>query len=258
MPRPGRSEPDRRRRRGAPARDEDPTVAASPRSSGRKRAPSGEDPTVAASPRSSGRKRALSGEDPTVAASPPRIIGGDLRRRRLAFVPDPRTRPMKDRVRESLFDLVGTTVRGTLAIDCFAGSGALGFEALSRGAARALFGERHFPTADRLRVSAAELGVTDRVEVRPGDVLLWARRPPPIPTSTPWLVFVSPPWEMFTSRRDDLMALVAMFQGAAPPASLIVVESDTTFDPAGLPSPDDWTARAVPPAVLHFFHRPNT
>jgi len=233
MPRPGRPEPAR--------------------GSG-KRAPLGDDPAVAASPPGLRGKRAPLGDDPAVAASPPRIIGGDLRGRRLAFVPDPRTRPMKDRVRETLFDLVGTTVRGTLAIDCFAGSGALGFEALSRGAARAVFGERHFPTADRLRVSAAELGVTDRVEIRPGDVLLWARRPPPLATDSPWVVFISPPWEMFTSRCDDLMGLVAMFQAAAPAGSLIVVESDTAFDPAALPAPGAWTARAVPPAVLHFFH----
>jgi 16S rRNA (guanine966-N2)-methyltransferase len=216
MPRPGRSEPDRGRRRGA--------------------APG----------------------DSIDAASPPRIIGGDLRGRRLSFVPDPRTRPMKDRVRESLFDLLGTTVRGSLAIDCFAGSGALGFEALSRGAARAILAERHFPTADRLRHSATDLGVSDRVEVRPGDVLVWARRAPPLPATDPWIVFVSPPWELFASRRDDLVALVAMFQGAAPPRSVIVVESDTTFDPAGLPGATAWTARAVPPAVLHFWWRPDT
>ena len=79
---------------------------------------------------------------------------------------------MKDRVREVLFDLVGPAVKGTLAIDLFAGSGALGFEAVSRGAAAAVLAERHFPTADQLKKTASELGILPSVEVRPGDVLL--------------------------------------------------------------------------------------
>ena len=73
------------------------------------------------------------------AASAPRIVGGDLRGRTLEFAPAGRTRPMKDRVRETLFDLIGPRVKGKVAIDLFAGTGALGFEALSRGAAEAVF-----------------------------------------------------------------------------------------------------------------------
>ncbi|NCA12224.1 SAM-dependent methyltransferase, partial [bacterium] len=141
---------------------------------------------------------------PADAASAPRIIGGDLRGRRLDYSPDPRTRPMKDRVRETLFDLLGTRVKGAIALDLFAGSGALGFEALSRGASRAEFVERHFPTADALRRSARSLGVEGRASVRAGDVLLWAKRlptaPAPLPTDAPWIVFISPPWEFFRTR----------------------------------------------------------
>ena len=99
------------------------------------------------------------------AASPPRIIGGDLKGRRLAFWPGGPTRPMKDRVREMTFDLLGTAVRGATVVDLFAGTGALGFEALSRGAQQAIFAERHFPTADCLRRSSQELGLVDRVDV---------------------------------------------------------------------------------------------
>jgi 16S rRNA (guanine966-N2)-methyltransferase len=185
------------------------------------------------------------------AASAPRIIGGELRHRRLAFSPDPRTRPMKDRVRESLFDLLGTRVKGAIAIDCFAGSGALGFEAVSRGAARAVFCERHFPTADLLRVSAKSLGVEDRVEVKTGDVLLWAKRLPDLPRDAPWVTFISPPWEFFQSRRDEVMALVEALRAAAPPGSTLVVEADTAFDPAALPAPTSWESRPIPPAVLY-------
>ena len=188
------------------------------------------------------------------AASAPRIIGGELRGRRLEFLPHGRTRPMKDRVRESLFDLLGTDVRGAIALDLFAGTGALGFEALSRGAARAIFGERHFPTADALRRSARGLGVEDRVAVRSGDVLLWARRLPDLPRDLPWIVFISPPWEFFAAgheRRPELLALIAAMRAAAPPGSRIVVEADTSFAAADLPDPAAWEARPIPPACLH-------
>lgn len=192
---------------------------------------------------------------PPEADQPPRIIGGTLRGRRLAHRPGGPTRPMKDRVRETLFDLLGTRVRGATALDLFAGTGALGFEALSRGAARAIFAERHFPTADLLRQSARELGLVERCEVRPGDVLLWPKRMPDLPGDAPWLAFVSPPWSMFAERTAELMALVAAVVAAAPAGSTVVVESDAGFDPAALPGPLAWETRPIPPAVLHFHGR---
>jgi 16S rRNA (guanine966-N2)-methyltransferase len=162
---------------------------------------------------------------------------------------------MKDRVRETLFDLLGKRVKGAVAVDLFAGTGALGFEAISRGAARVVFCERHFPTADTLRASARELDVTDRCDIRPGDVLNWSKRWPELPSDSPWIVFVSPPWAMFADRLPDLMALVDCAIAAAPEGSTIVVESDTSFDPASLPEPAAWESRAVAPAVLHFYGR---
>lgn len=158
---------------------------------------------------------------------------------------------MKDRVRETLFDLLGQQVKGAAAIDLFAGTGALGFEAMSRGAARAIFAERHFPTADVLRRSARGLGVEGQVEVRPGDVMLWAKRLPDLPREMPWVVFVSPPWSFFSERTAELMALVTTMQQAAPAGSMIVVESDDTFDAALLPDAGQWDSRPILPAVLH-------
>jgi 16S rRNA (guanine966-N2)-methyltransferase len=195
---------------------------------------------------------------PAAAATPPRIIGGTLRGRRLDYAAEPaaaggpaRTRPMKDRVRETLFDLLGPAVAGTTAIDLFAGTGALGFEALSRGATRAVFCERHFPTADAIRRSATTLGVADRVEVRPGDALAWARRLPPLPAGSPWLVFIAPPWEMFQSRPAELGGLVAALRSAAPSGSFLVVESDASLAADDLPGAPAWRTRPLPPAVLH-------
>ena len=189
--------------------------------------------------------------EPEGPAAAPRIIGGELRGRRLEFTPGLRTRPMKDRVRETLFDLLGPIPSTTLAIDMFAGSGALGFEAMSRGAGRAVLVERHFPTADALTRSARGLGVADRVMVKPGDALAWATRLPELPAAADWLVFVSPPWSMFHDRAADLMSLVAVLVRAAPPGSTFVVEADEPFDSAMLPDPAAWRSRAIPPAVLH-------
>jgi 16S rRNA (guanine966-N2)-methyltransferase len=185
------------------------------------------------------------------AASAPRIVGGSLRGRRLEYAPAARTRPMKDRVRETLFDLLGERVKGAVAIDLFAGTGALGFEAISRGAGGAIFAERHFPTADSLRRSAKGLGVEEKVEVRPGDVLLWAKRLPELPRHAPWVVFVSPPWSFFTERTAELMALVAALMAVAPAGSTFVVESDESFDATALPDAGQWRSRPIPPAVLY-------
>jgi len=170
-------------------------------------------------------------------------------------MPDPRTRPMKDRVRETLFDLLGPTVVGATAIDMFAGTGALGFEAVSRGAVRAVLVERHFPTADALKRSAVSLGIADRIDVRPGDALNWAKRMPELPTDRPWVVFVSPPWGLFTSRRAEIVALIAALWRAAPPGSTFVVEADESFPVTDLPDPEAWDTRPLHPAVLHIRSR---
>ena len=209
---------------------------------------------MARSRRPSEGRPAAAGEEE--AYSPPRIIGGDLRRRSLEFTPAVRTRPMKDRVRESLFNLLGRDVIGTCAIDLFAGAGALGFEAVSRGATQAVLAEMHFPTADVLRRSVTALGLADRVEVRAGDVLLWAKRLPPLPAGLPWVVFVSPPWSFFSERWGELGRLIEVMMESAASGSTLIVEADTTFDASQLPQPAAWEAREVPPAVLHFWHKP--
>lgn len=87
-----------------------------------------------------------------------RIIGGRWRGRRLQFVAKPGVRPTPDRVRESLFNWIQWKVRHSRCLDLFAGSGALGFEALSRGAAAVVAVEREPDVAAQLGRSARELG----------------------------------------------------------------------------------------------------
>jgi 16S rRNA (guanine966-N2)-methyltransferase len=87
-----------------------------------------------------------------------RIIGGNWRGRRLRFPPSPQIRPTPDRVRETLFNWLGARVAGSRCLDLFAGSGALGLEALSRGATHVTFVERDGAAARELSERLAEWG----------------------------------------------------------------------------------------------------
>ena len=184
-----------------------------------------------------------------------RIIGGRFRGRRLEYSGDQRTRPMKDRVREAVFNLLGPRVAGKYAIDLFAGTGALGLEAISRGAQAALFLERHFPTADVIRRNARLLECENQCRIVPADTLIWASRELPH-DGVPWVVFCSPPYELYVSRAADMLRLIEQLLVAAPPDSLFVVEGDQQFDFKQLPHAQAWDVRAYPPSVVGIFEQP--
>ena len=95
-----------------------------------------------------------------------RIIAGLLKGRRLAPVKG-RTRPTAAKVRESVFNILGAAVVGVRVLDLFAGTGALGIEALSRGAAAAVFVEDHPEAVKALRRNLEDLGLQDRTKVWP-------------------------------------------------------------------------------------------
>jgi 16S rRNA (guanine966-N2)-methyltransferase len=104
-----------------------------------------------------------------------RIIAGEFRGRRLVRPDDPRVRPITDRLKESWFGVLGERVRDATVVDLFAGSGALGLEALSRGAARVEFVEFSERSLAAIRTNIETLKVDDRVGVRRGDALRVAR-----------------------------------------------------------------------------------
>jgi len=189
------------------------------------------------------------------ADSAPRIVGGTLRGRKLIYTGDPRTRPMKDRVREALFNLLGPSVRGKQAIDLFAGTGALGLEAISRGAAGAILVERHFPTAELIRQNAAALGVAAQCKIMPANTLLWSKRWPELP-SGPWVVFCSPPYDLYVDHLDEMLALVLGLMDRASAESIFCLEADERFDFARLPHREVWDLRPYPPAVVGIWHKP--
>lgn len=188
------------------------------------------------------------GDSAPSIASPIRIIGGELRGRTLHYHGDPRTRPMKERVREAVFNLLGP-VKDTHVIDLFSGTGALALEAISRGAASADVVEKHFPTADILKKNIQTLAPNAAIEVRAGDAFFWSRRLDP-PAGRPWVVFCCPPYILYVDRREQMLMLIADMIRQAPPGSRIVVECDERFDPFDLPRAADWMVRSYPPAII--------
>lgn len=178
-----------------------------------------------------------------------RIIGGDWRGRTIEYSGDLRTRPMKDRVREAVFNLVGTDAIGAHALDLFAGTGALGLEALSRGALSATFIERHLPTAKLVRANAASLGGAERVEVISTSAFIWGKKHAPLPTERHWLVLCSPPFDFYVERRDEMLQLIHTLWNEAPQGSVFVLEADQHYDFTGLPE-TEWDVRDYSPAVV--------
>ena len=120
-----------------------------------------------------------------------RIIAGQLRGRKLQAPAGLETRPTADRVRETLFSMLASRLgsfEGLRVADLFAGSGALGFEAISRGAVDATFVERDPKAAAAVRANAERLGVGDRVRVLAGSALT-------LPPSEPFdLILADPPY----------------------------------------------------------------
>ena len=162
---------------------------------------------------------------------------------------------MKDRVREALFNLVGVGVRGKHAIDLFAGTGALGLEALSRGAATATLVERHFPTADLIKQNARALEVENRCTILSANTLLFPKRWPSFP-SVPWVVFCSPPYDLYLDHAAQMLALIGGLMERAPADSLVCVEADERFDFLTLPHAETWDVRTYPPAVVGIWQKP--
>lgn len=157
-----------------------------------------------------------------------RIVGGRWRGTRLPVPLLDGLRPSGDRVRETLFNWLAPALPGARVLDLFAGTGALGLEAVSRGAASAVLVERAPAAVAGLRASVERLAAADRVEVVAGDALAWLAAQPPGAFD---IAFVDPP---FAAGLWDA-ALPAVARVMADTAWLYV-ESPPQVDPI----PDGW------------------
>jgi 16S rRNA (guanine(966)-N(2))-methyltransferase RsmD len=143
-----------------------------------------------------------------------RIIGGAWRSRLVAFPPRPELRPTPDRVRETLFNWLGQDLTGRTCLDLFAGSGALGFEAASRGAARVVMVERD-PAVFRALAASRDALDASAVELKRADALEFLRAGGDVYD----VVFVDPPY------RSDLWPRVApLLPRHLAPQALVYLE----------------------------------
>ncbi|MEM9747539.1 MAG: 16S rRNA (guanine(966)-N(2))-methyltransferase RsmD [Actinomycetota bacterium] len=151
-----------------------------------------------------------------------RVVAGELGGRRLVAPPGTDVRPTTDRVREAIFNSLGSlgVVEGAVVADLFAGSGAVGIEALSRGAAHCTFVENDRQAVAVIEENLAALGLEARSRVRRGDAMAAA------PSLDVDIVIADPPYDF--DRWDELLGAIR--------AGLVVAESDRVIDP-----PDGWS-----------------
>ncbi len=182
-----------------------------------------------------------------------RIVGGHMGGQRVLYNGDPSIRPMKDRTRESVFNLLGGHLDDFVALDLFAGTGALGIEAISRGAQRAILLELQRPAVATILENIQRLKITEVTEVHNVDTLRWFKY---IETtvatwpSAPWVVFCCPPYRMWETELERLREGLSALLKVAPVGSLFVVESEEPFElQAELPE-FQWDVRHYKPAIV--------
>lgn len=146
-----------------------------------------------------------------------RVIAGEFRSRRLLSFPGAGTRPTPDRLRETLFDILQTRIEGAVFADAYAGTGAVGIEALSRGSRHAFFLERNRAALDTIRENLASLKVESRATVLAGPVALTLSR------CQADLVFLDPPYD----QEREYAAALEVLSDAPPP--LVVVQHSVRF-----------------------------
>jgi 16S rRNA (guanine966-N2)-methyltransferase len=170
-----------------------------------------------------------------------RIVAGSLRGRKLTCTVSERLRPAPQMVREALFSILGDAVPGRPFFDLFAGTGAVGLEALSRGASAVVLIERDFRVADEIQHHVREFHVDDRANVVRADVYRWAERWPG--TSEPVNLFLGPPYPDFERRPEDVTRLVAELQRKAALGSVLVLQGEDTSSLGALPGNGAWDIR---------------
>jgi 16S rRNA (guanine966-N2)-methyltransferase len=160
-----------------------------------------------------------------------RIVAGKYRSRILKSLKGNALRPTSDRLRETLFNVLGPNVSGSRFLDIFAGTGAVGIEAVSRGAIEVVFIENHVPAATLIRRNLASLDIQDGAKVLALDALraLEKLASGHKPTDSPFdFVFVDPPYA-----EKDQYDCVLGFLGSAPflgTGSLVIAEHRRTFE----------------------------
>lgn len=170
-----------------------------------------------------------------------RIIAGDLRGRKIEVKLDPKLRPMSDRARGALFNILANVVPDQPFYDIFAGSGAVGLEALSRGAGQTTFIEKDGLAVQAILKHAKTFGVADRTRVLQVDAYRWIEKGA-IPTA-PANYFLGPPYNDIETHKDAIIWMVTVLKSKVAIGSSIVLQTDDDFDAKLLPEADLWDVR---------------
>jgi 16S rRNA (guanine966-N2)-methyltransferase len=147
-----------------------------------------------------------------------RVIAGEFRSRVLKTLPGHDVRPTPDRMRESLFNILAPQIEGAVFLDAYAGTGSVGIEALSRGAARVIFIEKNRAAANVIYENLRALRIQDRAEV------VFGKASAQIPRFPADIVFLDPP---YTLQSEYEMALNAV---GAEPQALVIAQHSSHFD----------------------------
>ena len=148
-----------------------------------------------------------------------RVIGGEFRSRRLKTLPGMETRPTPDRLRETLFNVLAPVIEGAVFIDAYAGTGAVGIEALSRGARRSIFVEKNRAAVEIIRDNLSSLGLDSRAEVFTGKATAILER------LKADIVFLDPPYEKASEYDAALLTL-----GSAPASARVIVQHSSRVE----------------------------
>jgi 16S rRNA (guanine(966)-N(2))-methyltransferase RsmD len=154
-----------------------------------------------------------------------RIIAGSLRSRTLEAPPGLATRPTSDRLRETLFNVLAPRIQGAAFLDLYAGSGAVGIEALSRGAARVEFVEQAPKALKVLRGNLERLGLSTGFQVHAVAVGAFLRRVMEAPKREPYeVLFLDPPWDAAAQYAAALGLLGGSASGLLADGALVIAE----------------------------------
>lgn len=173
-----------------------------------------------------------------------RIIAGERRGHKIEGPREHRhTRPTSDLVRESIFNILGASVQGIEVVDLFAGTGALGLEALSRGASHATFVEKQRENASLIARNLATLRYEGRGTILTANAYSWPESFHS-PEGRPLLVLLDPPYRDYEGRgARKIYLLLDALRNLLPPGSLIVAEAGRVANESVLPDLPRWDIR---------------
>jgi len=170
-----------------------------------------------------------------------RIIAGDLRGRKIEVKLDPKLRPMSDRARGALFNILVNDIPYRPFYDIFAGSGAVGLEALSRGAKMATFIEKDGLSVQAILKHAKTFGVNDRTRVLQVDAYRWIEKGAFPKEAANY--FLGPPYTDIKEHLGSIQWMVTEIRTKVAPGSVVVLQTDDDYDAGLLPEPEQWDVR---------------